>query len=162
MHSEGKLSYNIAYLLLNVIFGGIFMALEFKDDAICLSGKAGSKIKSELIGRYYPFWWNITSGGDSTNHKYHTAIVELDAATGEMFIKDTNEIILGSSGHALALKCDSINTRDLKIILVEKNVDCYSHLKKVITKRWKKINVAECESINKNFFSMKILIKQLK
>ncbi len=37
------------------------MALEFEGDAISLSGLTGSKLKSEIIGEYYPFWWNITS-----------------------------------------------------------------------------------------------------
>ena len=40
------------------------MALEFINDAISLSGLTGSKLKSEIISEYYPFWWNITSGGD--------------------------------------------------------------------------------------------------
>ena len=102
------------------------MALEFKQDAICLSGLTGSQLKCAVIGRYYPFWWGITSGGPSRDYKYATAIVELNAATGEAYIKETNEVILGSSGHALDLKCNNEpNTKDLKIILVEEDIECY-------------------------------------
>jgi three-Cys-motif partner protein len=121
------------------------MALEFVQDAISLSGLTGSKLKSEIIAEYYPFWWKITSGGDKASYSWATAIVELDAATGEMYIKDTHETILGSAGHALSLKCDNKYTKKLTIILVEKDLDCYSHLKNVIRRRWATIdiNVAE-------------------
>jgi len=121
------------------------MALEFVQDAISLSGLTGSKLKSEIIGEYYPFWWNITSGGQRANHKWATAIIELDAATGEMYIKDTKEIILGSAGHALDLKCSDGNKRNLKIVLVEKDVNCYSHLKKVISRRRPTVDISEAE-----------------
>ena len=73
------------------------MPLEFKQDAICLSGLTGSKLKCAVIGKYYPFWWSITSGGQNRNYPFPTAIVELDAATGESHIKETSEVILGSS-----------------------------------------------------------------
>jgi three-Cys-motif partner protein len=121
------------------------MALEFVQDAISLSGLTGSKLKSEIIGEYYPFWWNITSGGPSANHEWPTAIIELDAATGEVYIEDTGETILGSAGHAMHLKCGNANKRNLKIVLVEKDVQCYSHLKKVISRRWPKVNISEAE-----------------
>lgn len=121
------------------------MALKFKQDAICLSGLTGSKLKCQIIGEYYPFWWNITSGGKSRSYDWDTAIVELHAATGEVHIEETNEIILGSSGHALELKCCNPNTRNLKVILVEKDGDCYSHLKKVIRRRWGNINIELAE-----------------
>ena len=55
------------------------MSLEFVQDAICLSGLTGSKVKCDVIGQYYPLWWNITSGGKRTNNDLPTAIVELDA-----------------------------------------------------------------------------------
>lgn len=119
------------------------MALEFEKDAISLSGLTGSKLKSEIIGQYYPFWWKITSGGDSVNHKYSTAIVELDAATGEMYIKDTKETVLGSAGHALSLKCENTNTKNLTVILVEKDSACYSRLRNVIRRRWPSVNIDE-------------------
>lgn len=136
------------------------MALEFVQDAISLSGLTGSKLKSGIIGEYYPFWWNITSGGKSTKHEWATAIIELDAATGEIYIKDSKEIILGSSGHALDLKCNDGNKRNLKIVLVEKDVKCFSHLKKVISKRWPKVDIAEAEgplrSNRSNIFLMNV------
>ena len=121
------------------------MALEFEGDAISLSGLTGSKLKSEIIAEYYPFWWNITSGGDKANHNWATAIVELDAATGEMYIKDTNETILGSAGHALSLRCENKNTRKLTIILIEKDSACYSHLKNVIRRRWPMVDIGRAE-----------------
>ena len=121
------------------------MPLEFVADAISLSGLTGSKLKSEIIGEYYPFWWNITSGGDRANHNWATAIVELDAATGEMYIKDTKETILGSAGHALSLKCENAYTRKLRVVLVEKDSACYSRLKNVVRRRWPRVNIDEAE-----------------
>ena len=117
------------------------MALEFVKDAICLSGLTGSKSKCDVIGEYYPFWWRITSGGPTADYKYPTAIIELDAATGEVYIEDTNETILGSSGHALNVKCNNPNTRNLKVILVDKDAVCYGHLKNVIRRRWGKVDI---------------------
>jgi three-Cys-motif partner protein len=121
------------------------MALGFIQDAISLSGLTGSKLKCDVIGEYYPFWWNITSGGPSANYEYATAIVELDAATGEVYIKDTQEVILGSAGHALNLKCTNPNTKKLKVILVEKDAVCYGHLKNVIRKRWNGVDISMAE-----------------
>jgi len=117
------------------------MALEFVNDAISLSGLTGSKLKCDVIGEYYPFWWGITSGGQRENHEFPTAIVELDAATGEVFIEDTKEAILGSSGHAINLKCSNPNARYLKVVLVEKDTACYGHLKNVIRRRWGNIDI---------------------
>lgn len=121
------------------------MALEFVGDAISLSGLTGSKLKSQIISQYYPFWWNITSGGPSNNFTWDTAIIELNAATGEMYIKDTKEIALGSAGHAMDLKCKNTYTNNLKIILVEEDGDCYGRLKNVINRRWPRINTAISE-----------------
>lgn len=112
------------------------MAIEFHEDAIILSGSTGTKLKSEIIGRYYPFWWRIASGGDVKNHGLETSIVELNAATGENYIEDVQEIILGSSGHALDLKLHTKETDTLRLILIEENQECFIHLKKVIDRRW--------------------------
>ena len=119
------------------------MALEFVQDAISLSGLTGSRLKCEVIGLYYPFWWEITSGGRTANHAWHTAIVELDAGTGEVYIKETKETILGSSGHALNLKRSNLNTRNLKVVLVERDVACYEHLKRVTARRWGNVGFTE-------------------
>jgi hypothetical protein len=62
--------------------------LEFHDDAICLSGITGTAIKSEIIGQYYEFWWKITSGGDKNDHRFETAIVELNSGSGEVYIQE--------------------------------------------------------------------------
>jgi three-Cys-motif partner protein len=120
--------------------------LEFVGDAISLSGSAGTKLKCDVLGKYYPFWWNITSGGRSKEFVYETAIVELHAGTGEIYVEDTKETILGSAGHALELKSkNELATQNLKIILIEDNQECRSHLKNVIKRRWHNIPVDRIE-----------------
>jgi three-Cys-motif partner protein len=121
------------------------MPLEFKGDAISLSGLTGTKLKCDVIGEYYRFWWNITSGGPSVEHRFPTAFVELDAATGEVYIKDTDETVLGSAGHALDLKATGPSTSNLKVVLIEKDPGCYARLKEVMRKRWPSIDIAEAE-----------------
>jgi three-Cys-motif partner protein len=134
------------------------MTLRFEGDAICLSGLTGTKLKCDVIGEYYPFWWSITSGGQSKNYSYPTAIVELNAATGEVYIEDTKETVLGSAGHALELKANTPHTENLKVILIEENFDCYAHLKNVIRRRWAKISIKEAEGpINRNSSGVYIL-----
>lgn len=83
-------------------------------------------MKCDVIGIYYPFWWKITSGGKSGEYQKTTSIIELNAASGEVYIKDTHETVLGSAGHALNLKInhlndDEIRTDNLKVILVEED-----------------------------------------
>ena len=102
-------------------------------------GKLVQKLKSEIIGDYYPLWWRITSGGEARKYRNPTTIIELNAGTGEDHIKDTDETILGSSGHALHLKARNGNTSYLTIILIEENRDCFDHLKYVIERRWPSI-----------------------
>jgi len=119
------------------------MALEFVQDAICLSGLTGSRLKCEVIGLYYALWWEITSGGRTRNHAWPTAIVELDAGTGEVHIKERKETILGSSGHALDLKLDNPKTQNLKVVLVERDADCYERLKRVMARRWANVEFTE-------------------
>lgn len=142
---------------------GFKTPLDFVNDAICLSGLTGTKLKCNVIGEYYPFWWRIVSGGPSKKHRFNTAIVELDAATGEVYIKDTGETVLGSAGHALRLKVtDHPSTRNLKIILVEKHAGCYSHLKNVIRRRWSRIPIQELEGpVNKNIANIYLFNKNL-
>jgi three-Cys-motif partner protein len=124
----------------------LFTPLDFVGDAICLSGLTGTKLKCSMVGDYYSFWWRITSGGPSANYEYTTAIVELNAATAEDYIKETQETVLGSSGHALELKVkESPNTKNLKILLIEDNPTCYYHLKNVIKRRWTNICIPEAE-----------------
>jgi len=114
-------------------------------DAISLSGLTGTKLKCDVIGDYYPFWWGITSGGPRRMHRFPTSIVELDAATGEVYIEDTGETVLGSAGHALELKVNTRHTENLKVICIEKHPGCYSHLKNVIRRRWPRIPIDEAE-----------------
>ena len=86
--------------------------LEFNGDAICLSGVTGTKLKCSMIRDYYSFWWNITSGRPSRNYHFNTAIIEMNAATGEVYLKDTDETLLGSSGHAVELKNSLFQTHE--------------------------------------------------
>ncbi len=109
--------------------------LRFHGDAIVLSGLTGTKLKSQIIGDYYPLWWNITSGEPAHQYSYKTSIIDFNAGTGENFIEDTQETILGSAGHALNLKAQE-NTSELTILLAEQDTQCFQHLENVIGKRW--------------------------
>jgi three-Cys-motif partner protein len=119
--------------------------VQFHDDAIVLSGMTGTKLKCDTLAGYYPIWWGITSGGVARNNSLATAIVELNAGSGEDYIEETKQTILGSSGHALGLKLETPSTSNLKIVLVEENDDCYGHLKNVIQKRWPTVDLAQAE-----------------
>ncbi len=116
--------------------------LNFVENAIELSGETGTKLKCEILRRYYPLWWYITSGGPQNLHAYPTTFVEMNAGSGENYIKETNETILGSSGHTLATKYEHQGS-PLKVILVENDKECFSHLKKVISKRWPDLTWSE-------------------
>jgi three-Cys-motif partner protein len=138
--------------------------LDFVEDAICLSGLTGTKLKCDVIGGYYPFWWRITSGGESRNYQNRTAIVELNAATGEVYIEDTKQTVLGSAGHALELKVNNSNARNLQIVLVEEDSNCYAHLKKVIRRRWPNVSTDEAEgamaSNSSNVYLLKTTLEE--
>jgi three-Cys-motif partner protein len=69
--------------------------------------------------------------------------VELNAGTGEVYIEETKGTIFGSSGHALSLKRSNPNTQNLKIVLVERDVACYEHLKRVMARRWANVGFTE-------------------
>ena len=138
------------------------MTLKFHNNAICLSGLAGTSLKCDVIGAYYPFWWRITSGGTRVQNRYPTAIVEMDAATGEVYIDDMKETALGSAGHALELKVNTKNTDNLKIVLIEENNDCYSNLREVIRRRWPSVNLKEAEGpVNENSTGIYLLHEKL-
>lgn len=118
------------------------MPLTFVNDAIVLSGGTGTRLKSQILGNYYYLWWYITSGGPSKFHNWSTAFIEMNAGTGENFIKDTKKLVLGSSGHALDVKAKNPSS-PLKIILVEENKECFDHLKNVISRRWPNLQYSE-------------------
>ncbi len=124
--------------------------LKFHDDAIELSGETGTKLKSEIIGKYYPLWWSITSGGQRDTFSKPTAIIEMNAGTGEDYIKDTDTTILGSAGHALQLKAENQNTSQLKIMLIEKDPGCFSRLQNVIARCWSKLQYSTNTASNNN------------
>ena len=125
--------------------------LEFHDDAICLSGVTGTAIKSEIIGQYYEFWWKITSGGKKRDYQNTTAIVELNAGSGEVFIKELNETILGSAGHSIELKKRLDKWNCLNLVLIEEDATCYAHLTNVISRRIPDLPLKICEgSIDQN------------
>lgn len=136
--------------------------LEFHGDAIVLSGITGTRIKCEIIGGYYPLWWSITSGGQQRDYNFQTAIVDLNAATGENYIEETKQVIPGSAGHALQLKMDNQDTSKLKIILVEEDDGCYQHLKKVIQRKWPNFHLDEAEgSLESNKTGVYLINKDL-
>jgi three-Cys-motif partner protein len=134
--------------------------LEFHGDAICLSGIYGTAIKSEIIGQYYEFWWKITSGGNKRDFQNQTAIVELNAGSGEVFIKELDKTLLGSAGHSLVLKKKLDKHDSLKLVLIEEDAKCYSHLINVITRRIPGIPINICEgpvgSNSTNIFLMNL------
>lgn len=136
--------------------------VQFHGDAIVLSGVTGTKLKCNILAAYYPTWWGITSGGSSRNNPLATAIVEMNAGSGEDYIEETDEMILGSSGHALQLKLENPNTSNLKTILVEENNECYSHLKAVIGRRWPALDLAQTEGpLQANLTGVYLLHKNL-
>jgi three-Cys-motif partner protein len=141
--------------------------LKFMGDAISLSGLTGTKLKCEVIGLYYPFWWKITSGGRTGEYLKHTAIIELNAATCEDYIKDTKEVVLGSAGHALELKVkhleeNDVDTTNLKVILIEEDGECYKHLKRVIKRRWPNVSIEQAEGpLRSNSSNIYLLNKSL-
>jgi len=77
---------------------------------------------------------------------FDTTFVEMNAATGEIYIKERKETILGSAGHALLLK-NSLgwDARNLKVICIEEHDGCYENLKKVIQRRWPSVDIEACE-----------------
>jgi len=123
------------------------MPLGFQGDAIKLSNETGTKLKTQIISNYYKQWWKITSGNRGSYFRNNTSIIEMHAATGEIYIESTDETLLGSAGHALELKLDSDQrlTRNLKIICIEENDDCYYHLKRVIKRRWPQVDIKKSE-----------------
>lgn len=122
------------------------MPLGFHENAIVLSGETGTQLKSSILRDYYPLWWYITSGGPSRYHRNNTSIIEMHAATGEVYIPESDETFLGSAGHALQLKHkNGWNTRNLKVICVEDNDDCYDNLKEVIKRRWPSTSIENSE-----------------
>jgi len=138
--------------------------LEFHGDAICLSGIYGTAIKSEIIGQYYEFWWKITSGGNRRDFQNQTAIVELNAGSGEVFIKDLGQTLLGSAGHSLELKKKLDKHNSLKLVLIEEDSNCYSHLIQVISRRLPGISINICQgpvgSNPTNIFLMNLNLDQ--
>ena len=69
----------------------------------------------------------------------------MDAGTGEVYIKDTDEIVSGSAGHALNLKITNQNASNLKLVLVERDNECFKRLKNVIGERWSNVPTQESE-----------------
>jgi three-Cys-motif partner protein len=60
------------------------------------------------------------------------------------------------------LKCCNPNTKKLKVILVEKDDDCYARLKRVINKRWPNVNVKLAEGpIYRNSSGVYLLNEEL-
>ncbi len=74
---------------------------------------------------------------------------------------------MGSSGHAIDLKVNhyndiTLNTKNLKVVLVEENPECYERLKKVVQKMCPAVSIQEAEgSINANRSNIYLLNKGL-
>ena len=138
------------------------MPLEFHNDAIVLSGLLGTKLKSKIIHDYYKLWWKITSGGRNSNYSYQTSIVEMNAATGEIYIKETDEIILGSAGCALNLKFNKkfVEKPNLALILVENDETCIEHLKNIIKRRFPQAKINDDLALSKGDFNQCVLIRR--
>src|SRR5207245_7721143 len=77
--------------------------LGFHEDALLLSGPAGTGLKTRILGNYYEFWWRITSGGESKRNEFPTAIVDMNAGSGELYIKELGE----HSSAQLGTRCGS-------------------------------------------------------
>ena len=114
--------------------------LAFHGNAIVLSGITGSRLKSKILGIYYRTWWEITSGGSNKPIRFQNSIVEMNAGTGEIYIEDSQETILGSSGHALQIKGKNPSASKLNVILVEEDDRCFARLQRVIKTRWAHID----------------------
>jgi len=90
------------------------------------------------------------------NYKYPTSIIDMNAATGEIYIEDADETILGSAGCALDLKFNNefIDDPDICVILVEDNEECIEHLMNVLKRRYPDINIMQdvdlIEDLTKN------------
>lgn len=121
--------------------------MKFVDDAIVLSGETGTKIKCEVLGGYYPLWWSITSGGPNGKFRLPTSIIEMNAGTCLDHIEGSEDVILGSAGHAMELKIkDTRDTSNLKVVLVEQDDECFEHLTKVVKKRWPALNLKQARA----------------
>ncbi len=114
------------------------MGLEFKDKAIVLSGVAGTRLKTSVLGNYYYFWHKVQSGGEARSYRYSTSIVDLNAGTGLIYIDDEDEIIRGSAGHALDLKyaTPDIGTNNLRLYLIENDLQCRLFLIENMEEKW--------------------------
>ncbi len=116
--------------------------LGFHEDALLLSGPTGAGLKTRVLGTYFEFWWQITSGGKGQQYELPTAIVDMNAGTGELYIEEMRRTILGSAGHALRLKFDlGYPTEALKLVLVEEDPDCFFRLQRVIRRRWPRLPI---------------------
>ena len=101
------------------------MPVEIEENSLCLSGETGTKLKTQIIERYYSFWLSVTTRGRGRfADKVH--IVEMNAGTGQVKIEETGEIILGSAGHALELKYGPkrLLNKKLRIVLIEPHEEC--------------------------------------
>ena len=138
------------------------MPLEFNNDAIVLSGVFGTQLKSKIVHDYYNLWWSITSGGKSVGYEYPTSIIEMNAASGEIFIKETGETILGSAGCALDLKFSNkyVKNPKLTIILVEKDEKCIEHLINTIKRRFPKAKINDDPSSIEDDINQCVLIRR--
>lgn len=118
------------------------MPLSFEGDAIVLSGEYGTRLKTQIISRYYDFWLGVTA-----RHRFvpKVYIVEMNAGTGELYFKDIKTTELGSAGHSLELRYGPPKSYSAKlnIVLVEEDNKCRKHMDNVIRRRWPKASLTQ-------------------
>ena len=104
----------------------------------------------------------ITTGGKSVEYEYPTSIIEMNAASGEIFIKETGQTILGSAGFALDLKFSNkyVKNPNLTIILVEKDEKCIEHLKNTIKRRFPTAKINDDPSCIEDDIHQCVLIRR--
>lgn len=114
------------------------MPVEIDRGALCLSGLTGTKLKTEIVERYYSFWLSVTTRGKGRFGRRGVYIVEMNAGTGLVKVDETAERILGSAGHALNLKYGPKKdwNKKLRVILVEPLPECRTALRSNILERW--------------------------
>ncbi|MFQ5951253.1 MAG: hypothetical protein ACE5KH_04130, partial [Candidatus Geothermarchaeales archaeon] len=84
--------------------------------------------------------------GAGKEYALPTAIVDMNAGSGELYIEETGQTTLGSAGHALELKFgSSFPTEALELLLVEENEECFARLKNVTSRRWPELPVDVAE-----------------
>jgi len=119
----------------------------------------GNGLRPEI---WIDFKKRLTSGGKRANYSWETSIVEINAATGEIYIPERNYTILGSAGTALQLKFynEEVKNPNLNLILVENDDDCVYHLKNVIERKFPRATINDDPSCLDRNVNQCVLIRR--